>query len=435
MKSVTTRILTLLCFSLFFYASDAQLSGLKNKLKKAAKSVVEDELGLEKKEAETTQPETNTSDREASNSSVQGKKLKPADVDELIGFAIDSYKKEEYSDSRFQLRESHRNIDIEIGYKILEMMPESTLGLDAIKENDGIVGSEIGLVGLVINREYGQDEKRITATIGNNSTMGAYMASYAYSTNDENQKSVMVQDYRGTLTFDGENTYQLGVPFAQSSVFVLNCEGFSGEEEVMDAVQPFTISDFEDLLQNDETNVTDGKDALAYLTSAKEKYSEKDLEGTRFQLQSGLVKIDEIIGQKVLEMLPNEIEGLTVVSEEDEYVGSGLGFAGVYINRTYSDEAGTTKIEISMMDDSPAMAMVSTFLSSPLVGMTGNKSVKIDGYRGMMEDLSSEETKEFNISIPNNQSLLTMRFINMPQSQVNTAANEVPVGEIFNFTK
>ena len=121
--------------------------------------------------------------------------------------------------------------------------------------------------------------------------------------------------------------------------------------------------------------------------------------------------------------------------EEDEHVAEAGGFAGVYVRRTYVSEDGLTSAEISLMDDSPMMAAVSAFLATPLMGLTGNKQIRIDGYKGMFEEVADSDPKEFNINIPNNQSLLSMNFVNLDERPVTNAANEIPVGEIFSLIR
>ncbi len=420
--------------------SHAQLGGLGKKLKKAAEKALQDEIGIGDTDVPDTSPTGNdNSNTNTNTSNVKGKKLSPPDINELLDNAKAALAREQYSNARYEVKEAVKGVELEIGYQILESMPKSVEGLSSNEEDDGIVSTGMGFVGLVINRYYEGGNQRITSTIGNNSAMGAsysYMMNSGYASNNDNMKSLTIQGYRGTLSFDGNNTYTLGIPFAQSSVFILECKGFGGEDELKQAAENFDIAKFEDLLSDNETDDGTSSDIDAYLASAGSKYNTEDFEGTRFELQRSLTELDVVISKKILEMLPTTLAGLEANTEADEYVANSAGFAGVYISRFYEDASSGQKIEINLVDDSPMMAMVSQFINTPMmVGMSGNKSVKIDGYKGMMETSENGEKVEHVINIPSGQSMLTMNFYGFDESKATQTANQIPVGDIFAFVK
>ena len=414
--------------------SQAQFGGLK-KLKKAAKSILEDEKKEEKKKNSGATGTENS----GHSSSVRGNKLTPPSVDEHLTNAISALNSEKWSDARFEVKEAMHGVEIELGYKMLEEMPKSVNGLSYNADDDGVISTGIGFVGMVVSRFYGDNGKQITASIGNNSALGAsygLLLNSGYSTNDGSHKNVTVQGNRGTMTFDGYNTYNLGVPFGQSSAFVLECEQCTGEEDVMAAINEFDISAFEKMLKDESSDNGETGDAKSHLSSASSKYKSKNLEGSRYDLQRSLVDIDEMIGKKILSMLPTELAGMKVSEKEDEHVATAAGFAGVYVRRVYESADKSKSIEISMLDDSPLMGAVGTFLSNPmLVGLSGKKSVNIDGYKGMKEKVEGSDPIEYNINIPSNQSMLSMNFFNVPESDVNKSSNQIPVGEIFALIK
>ncbi|MEM8896276.1 MAG: hypothetical protein AAGC88_16980 [Bacteroidota bacterium] len=53
----------------------------------------------------------------------------------------------------------------------------------------------------------------------------------------------------------------------------------------------------------------------------------------------------------------------------------------------------------------------------------------------MMEESDNGETKEYTINIPSNQSMITMTFSGISESDALGAANQIPVGDIFSFVK
>lgn len=408
----------------------SQKLGFK-KLKNAAKS-------LFKEEAKPTPQSQDPSSTEGEDGSVKGKKLAPVNVGDHLANASSALSSQQWTNARYEIKDALSGVEIEIGYKLIDAMPTSVSGLSYNPDDDAIVSSGIGFLGLVISRYYGEDSKRFTSTIGNNSAMGAgygSLANASYSSNDGEHKNVTVQGYRGSLSFDGYNTYNLGVSFGQSSVFVLECEECSGEEEIMAAAKEFDISKFESMLRDQENDSQNG-DAEAYLSEATSKYNSKNLEGARSEMQRALVEIDVVIGKMILDMLPNQIAGLSANTTTDEHLASAAGFGGVFVKRLYESADKTKSLEISLVDDSPLMGALSGFMSSPLIAtMSGKKSITIDGYKGMLEEMEDSDPHEFNINIPSSQSLLTITSKNLSETELTSASNLVPVGKIFQLIK
>ena len=442
MKTNLFKSLMIFCLcSAIAIPSDAQFKSLKDKLKKKAENAAKSVLGDDDNSNNSgNNPSSSPNQNSGSNSSVQGKKLTPPNVMDHLGNAKSALGSEQYSNARFEIKEAMRGVELEIGYKLLEMMPPSAAVLYPDKDKDQVYSAGVGFVGLVVSRTYGTADKIITATIGDNSVYGAsysMLINSSYAANDGNHKNVTVQGNRGAMTFDGNNTYTLGVPLAQNSVFIMECRGCKEESEVMTAVDDFSLSGFTDLLTDNSTSTSGSQqDASALLASASSHYSSKDLESTRYDLQRSLVEVDVLIGKMILGMLPTQLNGLAMVEGSDEHVASAAGFAGVYVIRTYESADKSQKIEFSLIDDSPLMGAVSTFLSSPLmVGLSGKKTIKVDGYKGMFEQVEGSDPVEHNVSIPNNQSLLTLNFLGVSEADANRASAQVPVGQIFGLIK
>ena len=417
---------------------NAQFKNLKNKLKEAAESAGKSVLGgEEEKKQPSNQPFNQTpSPESASPGNVKGKKLTPPKVTDHLNNANSAISANQLSNARFEVKEAMRGVELEIGYGILDAMPKTVSDIESNLDEDVVYSTGIGFVGLVIKRYYGE---RLEATIGDNSMMGAsysMMLNSSYASNDGNHKNVVVQDNRGVITFDGNNTYKLGIPLGQSSIFIIECNQCGGEEDLMDAANDFKLADFIDLLTDSKSEGVMEKDVTAALSSASSNYDSKNLQATRSDLQNSLTAIDLQIGKLILAMLPEQLGGLDAVATNDEYVANSAGFAGVYIKRVYKSTDQSKRIEINLVDDSPMMGMVGGFLSSPLlVGMSGKKTISIDGFKGMYEEQEEDGSKEFKINIPSNQSMLSMIFVGVEEAIVTKLANQVPVGDIFAITK
>lgn len=410
--------------------------------KQAAESAGKSVLGGEEENNQSSNQPSNQpsnqspSSQSASSGNVKGKKLTPPKVTDHLNNANSAISSNQLSNARFEVKEAMRGVELEIGYGILDAMPKTVSGIGSNPDEDVVYSTGIGFVGLVIKRYYGE---RLEAIIGDNSMMGAsysMMLNSSYASNDGNQKNVVVQDNRGVITFDGNNTYKLGVPLAQSSIFIVECKQFGGEEDLMDAANDFNLADFIELLTDGKSDGMQEESASASLASASSNYSSKNLQATRSDLQNSLIGIDAQIGKMILAILPQQLGGLDALATNDEYVASSAGFAGVYIKRIYESTDKSKRIEIDLINDSPMMGMVSGFLSSPLlVGMSGRKTINIDGFKGMYEEKEGVGSKEVEINIPSNQSMLSMNFFGVEAAQVSKIANQVPVGDIFDITK
>ena len=228
--------------------------GFLRKLKDRAEDKVIDEI-FDKKNDESGGSEgydgASGSDESASgtrNTRGGGLVVTPPDVNENIEAASSAFKAKNYGDSRHAIRQALLGVEMEIGHKTLESLPESVNNLKKIPEQDKVTSSGIGFVGLIIERQYAGGDQELKLIIGNDaawlSTVNMYLANsgYATSSSDQNYKQVKFQDYRGVLEYDEYSGYKLSVPFGQSSVFVLEGINFANENELMTAGNKFDLN-------------------------------------------------------------------------------------------------------------------------------------------------------------------------------------------------
>jgi hypothetical protein len=205
----------------------------------------------EEEETETT-PDTETTDPGSSSSKTANKggggltNTSP-DVKQNINDAETAYKNKEFVDARYSIRQALLGVEIEMGKKVLEGLPNSVDGLDKVDEDDKVTSASIGFVGLIIERVYRKDDKELRFTVGNDAallgTANMYLSgAYVQSTDDQNQqKQVKFKDYRGVLEYNEGSGYKLSVPFGQSSIMIVEGINFASEQEIMGAAEAFDI--------------------------------------------------------------------------------------------------------------------------------------------------------------------------------------------------
>ena len=185
------------------------------------------------------------------------------------------------------------------------------------------------------------------------------------------------------------------------------------------------------------STVAQDPDIEGNLATAKSAYNSGNYEEARFTLQQTLSDLNQIIGEEIQKLLPDEMGGLPAYQEEDEMIGNtGMG---IVVNRTYQNPDQPDKsVEVSIVDHSPMIAMVNTFLSSPMLsGMmmasSGQKAVKIKGYKGMLEKNVDEDSHiiSYTINVPFGDSLLTIETISIDsEKEVIAMGNTIPLDQI-----
>jgi hypothetical protein len=175
------------------------------------------------------------------------------------------------------------------------------------------------------------------------------------------------------------------------------------------------------------------EEVTAHIASGRSSYESGDLENARFELQNALSELDIVIAKLILEEIPDEWGGLTPEEDSDEYNGVSLGFTGLFVNRVYGDPYGK-HIDVNIVSNSPLLGSLNAFLNNPIVaGMSGRKRIKVDGYKGVIEELS---TGEYQVNIPFGNSLLDIQFYDMGnENEVTGLINQFPVGKVIELAK
>lgn len=216
---------------------------------KKAKSFLKNVIGEEEDSSDDT-PDAN--DDDPSDEATKSKKslnteLTPEDITNHMDEAAKAFAEKDYSETRFNLQQAMAGVELELGRKVLESMPEEVLGVPFNPDEDQVVSTGMGFIGLTINRDYQSDKGEISAAIANNSTLlmpyNMALSNPQMTTQEENMKIVKVNGHRGVLELD-EDEYKLGIPFGQSSVFILTCDACADEGEVISAAEAFDIDGY-----------------------------------------------------------------------------------------------------------------------------------------------------------------------------------------------
>ena len=169
------------------------------------------------------------------------------------------------------------------------------------------------------------------------------------------------------------------------------------------------------------------------MATAKSSYNAGKLEETHFALLQAMQEVDIIIGQEVLKLLPPKMDTLAVNAKDDN-VTANAGFIGCTIHRSYGKF--TKKADLSIISNSPLVAMLNSFLNTPLMGgmmSDGNsKTVKVQGYKARLEKKpgSAEEKNDYELQIPMGSALITFAVDDCTDSEILAMANTIPLQQI-----
>lgn len=261
----------LACLVAVFFALPSNGQGFINKLKQKADEAAS--KALDKKVKEKTGISSETEGQENTNNSGDGSQSSsnssgrpsnkgggglistPPDVKQNLTDAEASYKMGSYGEARYAVQQAMLGVELEIGKKVLENMPESVSALPKVQEADQVTSTGYGWAGLTIHREYLKDDKQLTATVANNSAwmsaVNMYMANggYAQTTNGEqNWKQIKVKGYKAIIEYDDNTGYKLSLPLGQTSLIVWEGVNFANEQEMTTAANAFDIDAIKKML-------------------------------------------------------------------------------------------------------------------------------------------------------------------------------------------
>ena len=166
------------------------------------------------------------------------------------------------------------------------------------------------------------------------------------------------------------------------------------------------------------------------LNTARTAYSANKLDESRFAMQQALQELDIMAGKEVLKMLPLKLESLNSNTTNDNVSGAS-GFAGIVIHREYGSGEKTAAVDI--IGNSPLMSSINAILALPFVANNGNqKVIKLEGYKALLQKNTDSETNKtsYEIQLPLNSSLLTLKAENATEDEIKKFASSIPVAQL-----
>ncbi len=169
------------------------------------------------------------------------------------------------------------------------------------------------------------------------------------------------------------------------------------------------------------------------ISTARSAYASGNLQDSRFAMEQMLRDLDMAIGKEVLKLLPVKVGALAVNEKEDNVTGSGA-YVGLYVNRHYGTDPKTASIEI--INNSPLITSLNAVLNMPVIGGMmrdeNQKIIRVQGYKSILNKQVNTDTGKTNyeLQIPMNNTLLTLKMDDTTESEITSAANAIPLAKI-----
>ncbi len=168
--------------------------------------------------------------------------------------------------------------------------------------------------------------------------------------------------------------------------------------------------------------------------SAKTAYQAKNLEETHFALQQMIQDLDILIGQEVLKLFPANLDSLKSLAQED-HIGGNVSFVGATIHRTYNSVSGAKKADLEVINNSPLLATLNAYLSSPYLSAMGGdgktKVIKVQGYKARLTKEESYNNQQgYSLEIPLTNAMVSLKLNNTTEQEILALFNLVPLAKI-----
>ena len=167
-------------------------------------------------------------------------------------------------------------------------------------------------------------------------------------------------------------------------------------------------------------------DVKQNLADAEVAYKKNSYGEARYSVQQAMLGVELEIGNKILKSLPESITGLNKEAQSDQVTSAGWGWAGLTIQREYSD-GKDKQLTVTVANNSVLMAGLNAYLSGGYAQQSNGeqnwKQTKVKGYRAVIE---YSEGSGYTLSVPIGQSsLLVYEGINFASEQEMMKAAEV----------
>ncbi|MFO7977251.1 MAG: hypothetical protein R6U64_01215 [Bacteroidales bacterium] len=168
------------------------------------------------------------------------------------------------------------------------------------------------------------------------------------------------------------------------------------------------------------------------IDEAAAMFASHDYKSSKISLREAIWGIELEMGQNVLKSLPEKVQGLAAMSDNDQVTSSGMGFAGMLIERTY---AGDDDMEfvVSVGNDAAILGIAHMMTAGDMFRQStenpDQKQIRYQEHRAVIE---YDEYSGYSLTAPFGQtSLLVLKGVNFEtEESFMAAANQIDLNVI-----
>lgn len=127
-------------------------------------------------------------------------------------------------------------------------------------------------------------------------------------------------------------------------------------------------------------------DIESNLTSSETAFKANKYSESRFALQQAILGVELRIGQEILKLMPDEVNGVPKIPEKDKVASSGWGWNGLMINREY--QKGDKYLGVAVQDFSYLGPMWGMYFNGGMTQQENNeqkmKNIMVKGNKGVI---------------------------------------------------
>ncbi|MCB0805057.1 MAG: hypothetical protein KDC05_04610 [Bacteroidales bacterium] len=154
---------------------------------------------------------------------------------------------------------------------------------------------------------------------------------------------------------------------------------------------------------------------------ASKSFDDKEYSDARYAVREAILGIELEIGKNILADLPEKIESLPAVTDEDNVTSSGIGFVGLVVSRVYRSD--DMELRVTVANDAAMLSAVNIYFSSGYASTSDDENIQRTKFQDENAIIEWDENSGYKLSVPFGQSsLLMIEGVNFETQEAFTAA-------------
>jgi len=184
--------------------------------------------------------------------------VKAQDVTSNIETAKNSYSAQNYDQARVAIQQAMAELNKKVANEVIALLPQTINQFSCQTSQDMVSGWEMGLMSLMVSRNWDSETNSISFSVMGNSPLvasinAALSMPMMMGAGNPNQKKTNIEGYKALLEKQVDENqqisgYSLMVPF-QSSLIQLNYSGPIAEQDFLNIVAQIPVSKITQLMQ------------------------------------------------------------------------------------------------------------------------------------------------------------------------------------------